>query len=127
MQQFLKHLFYGFIDVCGAKQHHKFMFFSSMTLYILLSFICGYIGSLMLLMVYGILGELVYCYIPDRKLRIFGKKIKVPDYTIFRKGFSIRELEEKHTPKIKNLVFFIDGVILGIILRLILSFLLFLT
>ena len=123
MKEFFNNILSVFRGFGSMNKHQKILFYGSNVVYMLLGLIFGYLSSIIFTLLVGLGYELTYCYVPATEIVIFGKYITVPDYIKFKNEFSLIDTKVYNNFSSKNIYFCVDGVIVGIIIRIILAIL----
>jgi putative flippase GtrA len=123
MREFFNNILFTFRGIGSADKHQKLMFYGSIIAYILLGFIFGYLSSVIFTAFIGLVYELTYCYVPYKEIEFFGRYIVMPDYVRFKNEFNIFDTKVYHEFSLKNIYFCLDGILIGIIIRIIFAIL----
>ena len=121
MKEFFNNILLTFRGIRSADRHQKIMFYGSIIAYLLLGVVFGYLSSIIFTAFFGIVYELTYCYVPDKEIEVFGKYIHVTDYVQFKKEFNLLDTKVYHKFSSKNIYFCLNGVLIGIVIRIILA------
>ena len=120
MKEFFNSILSTFYGIGSADRHQKMMFYGCILIYLLLGIMFGYLSSVIFTAFLGLVYELTYCYVPDKEIEVFGRYIHVPDYARFKKEFNLLDTKVYHRFSSNNMYFCFNGVLIGIIIRIIL-------
>lgn len=120
MKEFFNNILLTFRRIGSADRHQKVMFYGSIIVYLLLGIIFGYLSSVLFTAFLGLVYELTYCYVPVKEIEVFGRYIPVPDYIRFKQEFDLLNVKEYNKFSSKSMYFCIDGILIGVIIRIIL-------
>lgn len=123
MKEFFNNILSTFRGIGSADRHQKVMFYGSIVVYLLLGIIFGYLSSVIFTAFLGLVYELTYCYVPYKEVEVFGRYITVPDYIKFKKEFNLIDTTVYHSFSSNNIYFCLDGILIGIIIRIIFAIL----
>ena len=123
MKEFFNNILATLRGIGSADKHQKLMFYGSIVVYMLLGLVFGFLSSIIFTAFIGLVYELTYCYVPYKEIEIFGRYIVVPDYIGFKKNFNILDTKVYHEFSSKNIYFCLDGILIGIIIRVIFAIL----
>lgn len=119
MKEFFNNFLIAFRSLGNASNHQKIMFYGSFVVYMLLGIIFGFLSSVIFTALLGLIYELTFCYVPPKEIEIFGKTVIVPDYIRFKNEFTFLDTKTYHKFDMNNIYFCIDGILIGVIIRLI--------
>lgn len=105
-----------------ANAHQKLLFTNTLFLSLLLMFLAGNIISLPLSLLFGLLYEMTYCFVPHTDVLIFGEMETLPDYPKFIKYLNHGKVINRHKFRHDNINFCIAGIIAAILLRILFIF-----
>ena len=119
MKEFFNNILSTFRGIGSADKHQKVMFYGSIVVYLLLGIIFGYLSSVIFTAFLGLVYELTYCYVPYKEIEFFDRYIVIPDYIRFKNEFNILDTKVYHEFSSKNIYICLDGILIGIIIRII--------
>ena len=123
MKEFFNNILSTFRGIGSSDRHQKVMFYCSIVAYLLLGIIFGYLSSVIFTAFLGLVYELTYCYVPYKEIELFDRYIVIPDYVRFKNEFNILDTKVYHEFSSKNIYFCFDGILIGIIIRIIFAIL----
>ena len=123
MKEFFNNFLIAFRGLKYADINQKTLFFGSTVVFLLLGLLFGWLTSVLLTALIGLLYELTYCYVPLTSIELFGRTVNIPDYIRFKNEFTFLDTKTYHKFESKNAYFCVDGIIVGIIIKVIFTIL----
>ena len=120
MKEFFQNLLTSFNNLVRGKvdRHQKLLFLSVLVFGLITRLILSTISTIILMLVFGVLFEVTYCFVPFKEVKWFNHSFKIPDFNEFKKNYSKYLTNPKHNIYVGNYYYFYCSIIFFVILSI---------
>lgn len=124
MKLFFKQILEVIVSLANgsADKNQMWLTYGSLVFGLIISFLLGSVSAILLMCIFTLIGELIYCFVPTTYVNWLNFWFRIPDFKEFKSDIENYMKFPRHEFKVQNFAYVLIGIFIFIVLKILFLF-----